>query len=106
MKNKIFLFYFSFPNFDRDMSIQKYFLNKSKATLWSRGKWQSMAPCCGASLGIGVACGEPENIPLKGIATMQLFFLLPWNNVSPMLPDFLFVQQNFIVKSLDFLNVG
>lgn len=64
-----------------------------------------MAPCCGGSLGIRVACGEPENIPhLKGTATVQLFLLL-WN-VSPMLPDFLFVQQNFIVKSLDFLNVS
>lgn len=45
--NEIFLFYFSGPNFDGDMSKEKYFSNKRETALWSHDKWQSMIPYVG-----------------------------------------------------------
>ena len=70
--------------------------------MWSRGKWQSMAPCCGASLGIGVACGEQENIPLKGTATMQLFFFATVEQRQPNVARFPVCPTEFYSKIFRF----
>ena len=61
-----------------------------------------MAPCCGASLGIGVACGEPENIPLKGTATMQLFFFATVEQRQPNVARFPVCPTEFYSKIFRF----